>query len=81
MVGGGSTIYSFMFERGWVKGSSVKRQGGEGGVHERVYGTTQKSTNKFNGTHLIFFIINLVHHELNFINLICVKISFKLNEL
>ena len=46
MVGGGlhegrwlSYIYSFIFERGWLKGNSVVRHGGGGqgggGLHER----------------------------------------------
>ena len=38
--GGGSTIYSFIFERGWLKGNSVQRHGGglleEGGRFTRA---------------------------------------------
>ena len=38
--GGGSTIYSFILERGWLKRNSVKRYGGwltrGGGLHELV---------------------------------------------
>ena len=44
--GGGSTIYSYIFERGWLKGNSVQRNGG--GLHERVrYVLVQVTSNRY----------------------------------
>ena len=41
--GGGSAIYSYIFERGWLKGNSFKRHGGggyEGAAYTNEYGNS-----------------------------------------